>query len=231
MELNNKTAIVTGVSKGIGLATVEALLAQGMTVIGWGRTAPANLSHAQFHFVKCDVGNFASVEAAMQSTLAIAPAGIDVLVNNAGLGYFRIFDELTIEEMTEMMQTNVMGVFFVTKVVLPHMKERKLGHIVNIASIAATNGIPEGSVYCASKHAVRGFSSSLFKEARPFNVKVTCIYPGSVKTDFFVHYPTVQVNDNFMQAEDIANGVVYCLKTPANLLPVDLELRPMLLKM
>lgn len=231
MELKNKTAIVTGVSKGIGLATVEALLAQDMHVIGWGRTAPAAISHPHFNFVKCDVGDFASVEAAMQATLTFAPAGIDVLVNNAGLGYFRIFDELTIEEMTEMMQTNVMGVFFVTKVVLPHMKERKLGHIINIASIAATNGIPEGSVYCASKHAVRGFSSSLFKEARPFNVKVTCVYPGSVKTDFFVHYPTVQVNDNFMQPQDIANGVVYCLQTPANLLPVDLELRPMLLKM
>lgn len=231
MELKNKTAIVTGVSKGIGLATVEALLAQEMHVIGWGRTAPETISHPHFHFVKCDVGNYTSVEAAMHTTLSIATAGIDVLVNNAGLGYFRLFDELTIDEMTEMMQTNVMGVFFVTKVVLPYMKERKLGHIINIASIAATNGIPEGSVYCASKHAVRGFSSSLFKEARPFNVKVTCIYPGSVKTDFFVHYPTVQVNDNFMQPQDIANGVVYCLQTPANLLPVDLELRPMLLKM
>jgi short-subunit dehydrogenase len=97
--------------------------------------------------------------------------------------------------------------------------------------VAGTTGIPEGTVYCASKFAVRGFSQSLFKELRPFNIKVSCVYPGSVNTNFFDHYPAVQVNDQFMKASDIADSIIYLLETPANILPVDLELRPMQLKM
>jgi NADP-dependent 3-hydroxy acid dehydrogenase YdfG len=230
MEIKSKVAIVTGVSQGIGLATVQALLNEGATVIGWGRTPPENFTDSKFHFIQVDVSKHQQVLAAFEKTMAIATS-IDILINNAGLGYFRIFDELTIAEINEMLNTNVLGLMYCTHSILPLMKKHKTGHIINIASIAGTTGIPEGSVYCASKFAVRGFSQSLFKETRPFNVKVSCVYPGSVNTNFFEHYPAVKVNDDFMKPEEIAASIIHLLKTPENILPVDLELRPMRLRM
>ncbi len=231
MNLTEELIIVTGASKGIGLATVKLALEKGMKVCGWSRKAPANFSHPNFHFVACDVSNYSSVESAYQATLAHFNQSPFALLNNAGLGYFRLFDQLNQNEISEMIQTNVMGVLNCTKVVVSAMKENRKGHIIAVSSIAGTTGIPEGSVYCASKFAVRGFCQSLFKELRPFNIKVSCIYPGSVSTDFFANYPSVQVNDQFMKAEEVAASIFYLLETPANILPVDLELRPMQLKM
>lgn len=140
-------------------------------------------------------------------------------------------EELTLSEWNEMFDVNVKGTFLCCKVILPLMKQNKLGHIINISSIAGTQGLSEGSGYCASKFAVRGFSQSLYKEARTFNVKVSCIYPGSVQTDFFKNYPAITTNDDMMKPHEIANSIVHVLETPDNILPVDLELRPMRVKM
>ena len=231
MDLENKIAVVTGVSKGIGKATVEALLDKNVKVIGWGRTAPQGINHPDFLFVNCDVSDVNSIARAYNNTIEKWGERIDILINNAGLGYFKLMEELNLSEWNEMFDVNVKGTFLCCKVILPLMKQNKLGHIINISSIAGTQGLPEGSGYCASKFAVRGFSQSLYKEARPFNIKVSCIYPGSVKTDFFKNYPTVTTNDDMMKPHEIANSIVHVLETPDNILPVDLELRPMRVKM
>jgi short-subunit dehydrogenase len=98
---------------------------------------------------------------------------------------------------------------------------------VNIASIAGLEGYQQVSGYCATKFAVRGFSDALYKEVRDFGVKVTCVYPGSVKTDFFRHSANIKAHDNMLMPEDVAAQIVFALESPANYHPVNLEIRPL----
>jgi short-subunit dehydrogenase len=107
------------------------------------------------------------------------------------------------------------------------MKAQDEGHIVNISSIAGTLGIEQMAGYCGTKFAVRGISQTMYKELRNFGIKVTCIYPGSVKTNFFDKIPTVTVNDNMMMPEDLAATIVHCLKSHPNFHHVDVEVRPL----
>ena len=227
MDLTGKVAIVTGASKGIGRATVEALLARGVTVAGWGRTAPAGLVHDRFQFFECDVRDEHAVAEALTNTQRELGPDIHVLVNNAGLGIAGSVDGFSSDDWRLMFDTNVHGTFFCTRAVLPLMKRQQLGHVVNIASIAGTTGIENMAGYCATKFAVRGFSQSLFKEVRNDGIKVTCLYPGSTQTNFFDDIPGTAINDSMMRPEDIASAIVYSLETPDNFLIVDMEMRPL----
>ena len=103
----------------------------------------------------------------------------------------------------------------------------EMGHIINIASIAATTGIPKMAGYCATKHAVRGISQSMYKELREFGIKVTTIYPGSVKTNFFDNIEAIDANNNMMMPEDIASTILHVLQSPDNYHHVDIEVRPL----
>ena len=107
------------------------------------------------------------------------------------------------------------------------MKSMEEGHIVNISSIAGTNGIAGMAGYCGTKHAVRGISHSMFKELRNFGIKVSTIYPGSTNTNFFDEFSSVDSNNNMMRPEDIALTIIQVLETSANYLPVDIEVRPL----
>jgi len=227
MELQGKIAIVTGVSKGIGRATAEALLARGAVVAGWGRTAPEDLAHERFQFFECDVRDEVAVAEAFTNTQRELGQEIHVLVNNAGLGIAGPVDGFSSDDWRLMFDTNVHGTFYCSKATLPQMKRQQLGHIVNIASIAGTTGIENMAGYCATKFAVRGFSQSLFKEVRNDGIKVTCLYPGSTQTHFFDDIPGTQANDSMMQPEDIASAIVYALETPFNFHIVDVEMRPL----
>ena len=227
MDLTGKVAIVTGASKGIGRATVEALLARGVTVAGWGRTAPAGLVHDRFQFFECDVRDEHAVAEALTNTQRELGPNVHVLVNNAGLGIAGSVDGFSSDDWRLMFDTNVHGTFFCTRAVLPLMKRQQLGHVINIASIAGTTGIENMAGYCATKFAVRGFSQSLFKEVRNDGIKVTCLYPGSTQTNFFDDIPGTAINDSMMRPEDIASAIVYSLETPDNFLIVDMEMRPL----
>ncbi|MER2998754.1 SDR family oxidoreductase [Pontibacter populi] len=229
MDLQGKIAVVTGVSKGIGLSTVEALLEKGAIVAGWGRTKPA-LEHQDFHFFECDVRYPDSVQNAFDQTLSRLGVHIAVLVNNAGLGIAGKLDEQSIDDWQTMFETNVNGVFYCTRLVLPEMKEQGEGHIINISSIAGTTGIEEMSGYCGSKHAVRGISQSLYKEVRNYGIKVTCIYPGSVNTNFFDNFENITSRENMMRPEDIASTIVHALESHPNYHHVDIEVRPLMPK-
>jgi NADP-dependent 3-hydroxy acid dehydrogenase YdfG len=224
MNLEGKTAVVTGVSRGIGLATVRALLERGVKVSGWGRTNN-DIQDPNYMFVHTDVRNLDQVANAFNKTTANF-GQVDILINNAGLGYFKKLDHMPFELWKEMFDTNVHGIFFCTKAVLTGMKERQSGHIINISSIAGLEGIPEAVGYCGTKHAVRGISHALFKEVRKKGIKVTCIYPGSVETRFFDHYDFVTPNETMMQGADIAKAIVDVLESADNVVPLDLELRP-----
>ncbi|UOQ70324.1 SDR family oxidoreductase [Hymenobacter cellulosilyticus] len=226
MNLTGKIAILTGVSKGIGRATAEALLAKGAIVAGWGRSAPEGLQHERFQFFECDVRDEVAVQEAYVNTRRELGAEIHVLVNNAGLGISGEVDGFSSDDWKLMFDTNVHGMFFCTKAVLPQMKQQQEGHIINISSIAGTTGIEKMAGYCATKFAVRGFSQSLYKEVRNDGIKVTCFYPGSTQTNFFDDIPGTEANDSMMRPEDIADTIIYALETPFNFHLVDIEMRP-----
>jgi NADP-dependent 3-hydroxy acid dehydrogenase YdfG len=225
MDLTGKVCVVTGVSRGIGLATVQMLLDKDAVVIGVGRTNP-NINNDRFEFHTCDIRNHEAVESTVKSILSSHPA-VDVLINNAGLGYFGYIEETTIEQWKKMYETNVDGLFYMTKYLLPQMKEREHGHVINIASTAGLEGYPQVAAYCGTKHAVRAISESMYKELREFNVKVTCVYPGSVKTDFFNNTPAIDAHDWMLMPTDVATLIVNALETPDNCHQVNLELRPL----
>jgi NADP-dependent 3-hydroxy acid dehydrogenase YdfG len=227
MDLTGKVAIVTGASKGIGRATVEALLAKGMAVAGWGRTAPEGLTHDRFQFFECDVRDEVAVAEALTNTLRELGPEVHVLVNNAGLGIAGAVDGFQSEDWKLMFDTNVHGTFYCSRAVLPQMKRQQLGHIINIASIAGTTGIENMAGYCATKFAVRGFSQSLFKEVRNDGIKVTCVSPGSTQTNFFDDIPGTTANDSMMSPADIAGFIVFTLETPFNFHVVEVEMRPL----
>ena len=226
MELKNKIAIVTGCSKGIGLELVNQLLDKGMKVAGWSRTDP-NISDDNFFFVKTDVSDGTSVNNAFEETTSKFKGKVSILVNNAGMGHHGTMLDMSFDKWKEMFDINVHGIYFCSNAVVPGMKERDEGHIVNVGSIAGLNPIKGMVGYAGSKHAVTGISHSMFMELREFGIKVTCIYPGSVKTNFFDKIDAVEANDNMMRPEDVASSIVFCLETHENFLPVDFEVRPL----
>jgi NADP-dependent 3-hydroxy acid dehydrogenase YdfG len=226
MDLANKLVVITGVSSGIGLATAQAVLEKGAIVAGWGRR-PGPIDHPNFFFTEVDVRKQAAVERAHQQTVERAGKEVSVLVNNAGLGLQGLLEEQSVEDWHLMFDTNVHGLYYCTRVVLPAMKQQDEGHIINIASIAGLTGVEKMAGYCATKFAVRGMSQALFKEVREFGVKVTCLYPGSVNTKFFDHFENTTAPENMMQPEDVASTIMHVLQSPPNYHHVDIEVRPL----
>ncbi len=229
MTLKNKLAVITGVSSGIGLATTNALLSLEATVIGWGRTRP-DITHENFHFYPTDITSFDAVASAYAETTKAHGSTIDILINNAGMGVFAPMEETSNDDWHRMFDTNVHGLFYCSKLIIPGMKKNKSGYIINIASIAATMASPNLSGYCGTKYAVRGISHSMYKELRYDGIKVSAIYPGSVKTKFFDKIDAIEASDNMMMPEDIAGTIVHLLGTSPNYHTVDVEVRPLMPK-
>lgn len=226
MELIGKTAVITGVSKGIGLALLHELIQKGCSVFGLGRNMP-ELNNENFRFIETDVRDINSVNQAFRKLLQESSGKLDILINNAGLGYFGNVEELPPAHWDEMWQTNVNGTVYCTRQAVPVMKEKGSGHIINIASTAALEGMPLVSGYCATKWAVRGFSESIWRELRDYKIKVTCVYPGSVKTDFFRNSENIKPHDYMLMPEDVSSMIVRALETPDNFHQVNLEVRPL----
>lgn len=173
-----KTALVTGASKGIGLAISKQLINDGYLVYGVGRTEP-NFDHPNFHFIQMDLLKTETFELISETI-----PKLDVLINNAGVGYFRPLENLRESEIEEMIDLNLKVPVLLTKCFIPKLKESN-GHVINIGSQSALVGEKLGTAYCASKFGLRGFSESLFAECRKQEIKVTMINPGMVKSSFF----------------------------------------------
>lgn len=226
MELSGKRAIVTGVSKGIGLEVVKQLLQKGVQVVGWGRTSP-QLENEHFHFVSCDVSDEDSVNKAYEETEKIMGKDIRILVNNAGFGVAGNIEEMDAADWKAMFDTNVHGIFYSSRKVIPNMKKQDEGHILNVASIAGLNGVAKFAGYCGTKHAVRGISHAMYMELRDFGIKVSTIYPGSVRTNFFDDIEGMNAHENMMRPEDVASTIVQTLETHPNYFVADVECRPL----
>lgn len=183
-----QTWFITGAARGIGAEIVRVALAAGHQVAATGRD-PAKIAQAfpqapdRLLALALDVTDEAQAHTAAEA--AIARFGrIVVLVNNAGYGQLGAFEESTDADLRTQFETNVFGLMHVTRAVLPHMRAARAGHIFQLSSIAGLRGGAGGSLYCASKWAVEGFSESLAQEVEPFGIRVTCIQPGFFRTDF-----------------------------------------------
>ena len=175
-----KTVLITGASRGIGLATATLLTQQGYTVFGTSRQPQADTLNG-FTLLPLDVRDEDSVRRCVQ--MVIAQAGhIDVLINNAGHSLSGAVEEASAEDARQLFETNFFGVIRMTNTVLPHMRQATSGHIINISSLAGIIGVPYLGMYAASKHALEGYSASLRYELRQFGIHVSLIEPGDIQT-------------------------------------------------
>lgn len=181
-----KVVLITGASSGIGLATANYLHHQGYRVFGTKLPQESIPPHVYFDWVDLDVTQDESVQHCIETMMA-QTGRIDVLVNNAGAALTGSIEETSLEEARWQMEVNFWGMVKMTKVVLPHMRERRSGRIINMSSLLGLFGTPFSPFYVASKHAVEGFTKSLRYEVATFGIKVAMIEPGFVKTDLLKH--------------------------------------------
>ena len=236
MNLADSIAIVTGSSSGIGQSFAEQLLQKGATVYGLSRSFKRMEVHkkqlgnvgANYIPVQMDISDHDAIEHWVKQTFADANYYPDILINNAGLGYFDNVEDLSLEKFEQMMQVNVSGVFYLTRHITPLMKANyKICHIINIASVAALLGNPKISVYNATKYALRGFSDALFKELRYDGIKVSCFFPGSIATHFFDEIDEIEVHNGMMHPDEVAETLIFVLERSDNFLINELTIRPL----
>jgi 3-oxoacyl-[acyl-carrier protein] reductase len=152
---------------------------------------------------------------------------VGVLVNNAGVLIARPIGELTLEDWDATMATNLRGLFLMTRAVLPAMRARRRGDLVNVASLSARNGFAGGAAYAASKHAVLGFGRSLMLELRKEGIRVITICPGSVDTAMLRDQPMLKADpDRILQPDDVAETILHTLRLPDRALVSEVDLRP-----
>jgi 3-oxoacyl-[acyl-carrier protein] reductase len=232
MDYKGKTAIVTGGTKGIGLAIAEALAAEGMNVCVGARNvdevkqAVRELegTGAAATGAACDVRVYEEVEALVAHAVEEF-GGVDVLINNAGVGLSKLVEETSPEEFRAVLETNLFGVFHGCRAAIPELKKRGGGYIINISSLAGANPHPRMAAYNASKFALNGFTEALMQEVRHDRIKVSYVMPGSVNTEF--GGDTVSEERAWqLQPEDVARVVVSLLRHDERSLPSRVEIRP-----
>ena len=212
--MKEKVAIITGASKGMGKAGALILAENGFKVALAARSeellqelkSKIDQNGGDALIIPTDVSDEDSVKQLIQRILEHYGT-IDVLVNNAGVGYFARADEFTVDDYDNIFDVNVKGVFLATKYTVPHMISKKSGQIINIASVAGKNGFKSGTLYSASKHAVVGYTWSLREDLKEFGIKVSVVCPGSVVTGFGGKKPDFV--EWSLEVEDVAHAVMY----------------------
>ena len=231
--------IVTGGSKGIGLAIAQAFLARGMQVTisarkdadlqaaarTLGEADPSTtLGAGRVLAVRADVREPADAQRLVDETVRRF-GGVDVLVNNAGVGRFADVADLSLDDWRQVIDTNLSGVFYCTRAAIPVMKARGAGFIINISSLAGKNSFTTGAAYCASKAGLNAFSEALMQEVRHDNIRVSYVMPGSVATNFGDPFGAPDA-DWKLTPDDVARVVVDLIAHDARSLPSRVELRP-----
>ena len=233
-ELNDKVAVVTGGTRGIGYNIAEALVAEGAKVFVCGRN-PEFLKSAlsslgasakdRVDGIAADVRRYEDCRKLIHGA-AERFGGLDILVNNAGVGFFNPVDKLSIEEWDATIQTNLSGVFYCCHEAIPLMRKRGGGYIFNISSLAGVNPFAGGSAYNASKFGLNGFSEALMQDIRYDGIRVSYIMPGSVDTDFAAAPGSKPRTTWKLTGEDVAKAVIDLYKFPKSALASRIEMRP-----
>ena len=222
-KLKNKKAIITGGGRGLGKATAIAFAKEGIDIAITGRNETVlkeTVSELQTFGIKAiysvfDVSNYEDVRRGINNILK-SLGSIDILVNNAGIAAFGSFNEMEVSQWSQIIQTNLMGMYYVTKEVLPHLISQNGGDIINVASTAGLNGNANISAYSASKFAVIGMSDSLMKEVRKNNIRVCTLTPSTIESDMSIELGIANrdSHDSVLQPEDFAELIVAGLKLP-----------------
>jgi NAD(P)-dependent dehydrogenase (short-subunit alcohol dehydrogenase family) len=230
-ELKNKTALITGGSKGIGYGIAAAMIEQNMNVAITSRSQKAaneaaqklnEMGKGQALGIAADVRNEAEQLSAVDQILS-KWGKLDVLIANAGLGHFGPVEDMTTDQWKETIDTNLTGVFYSVKAAVPALKKSE-GYIITIASLAGTNFIAGGAAYNASKFGLVGFTQAIMLDLRDKGIKVSTIMPGSVATDF---NQSGGGDESWkIQSEDIGQMVIDLLKMNPRTLPSKIEVRP-----
>ena len=233
MELQNKVALITGASKGIGRATALLLAKKGVRLAISARNRELLESLAR----EIDVDTFVySGDMSRENEIKTFIEGavdhfkqLDILINNAGLGIFKPITETSTADWDTMFNLNVRGLFIATRLAIPYLRKQKSSAIINVASLAGKNALANAAGYVATKHAVVGFSRSLMLEERKNGIRVLTICPGSVNTPFFSGANNVfapKSPDKILQAVDVASAIVHMLEMPDNATISEIDLRP-----
>ncbi len=239
----NKTVLITGATSGIGEACAKKFAADGDRLIITGRRAD-RLNALKIELEKDFSSSVLALVFDVQDRKAVAEnlgtlsaewQHIDLLINNAGLAAGKdSFDTADINDWEAMLHTNVLGLLYVSKLIVPHMMANKKGHIVNIGSIAGKEVYENGNVYCASKFAVDAISKSMRIDLLKHSIKVTCIHPGAVETEFsLVRFKGDEKKANAayngivpLNGHDIADAIFYCTQLPDHVCINDLVITP-----
>ncbi|MEJ5226696.1 SDR family oxidoreductase [Thermodesulfovibrio sp.] len=237
-SIKGKTAIITGASKGIGLAVAQKFAQEGanLMLIARSEATLKDLSvklerenDVKVIYAKADLTNSKDIESAFE-IFSKNFNTLDILVNNAGRGIFNYIHNGSPAEWREVIDLNLTGLIHLTNLSVKLMIPQKNGHIVNISSVAGRVGIPGWSVYCATKWGVVGFSESIRKELLKYNIRVSVIEPGVVTTEWGENMPhewiTQRSQMKALKPEDIAEAVYYVVTQPANVSVSELLIRP-----
>jgi NAD(P)-dependent dehydrogenase (short-subunit alcohol dehydrogenase family) len=229
ISLENQVAVVTGAGRGIGRAVAIELAQLGMRVALTSRTR-ADLEETArgvpgAHVAPADIRNRGEVEG-MLSGVVDRFGPIDVLINSAGVYHFGPVVEATDDDFDSVVETNLKGIFFASRAVLPSMIKRRKGYIINIASIAGKVGSPGRALYCASKFGVVGFSQALAEEVRAHGIRVSVVCPGSTNTDFSPKETADKSRERMLQPADVAHAVRMLLGQESNSFISEIVMRP-----
>lgn len=231
-NLENKTALITGGSKGIGYGIAAALVEQGMKVAITGRSKEGVEAAAEqlnktgkgkALGIEADVRDYSSQENAVEKVME-KWGRLDLLIANAGIGHFASIEDLTLAQWHETIDTNLTGVFYSIKAAFNALKESK-GFFISISSLAGTNFFAQGSAYNASKFGVTGFTQAVMLDIRKHGIRCTTIMPGSVATYFNNHVPN-EKDAWKIQIEDLGQIVVDLMQMHPRTLPSKIEVRP-----
>jgi 3-oxoacyl-[acyl-carrier protein] reductase len=233
-KVEEKVALVTGGSRGIGLATARALLKSGCRVFicattdNGVREATEALKSEGLDQVAggvCDVRSYEQVRSMMRSA-GERFGGLDILVNNAGIGNFKNIEHMDPEDWCAVIETNLSGVFYCCHEAIPMMRRRGGGYIINVGSLAGKNAFAGGAAYCASKHGLIALSEALMQEVRYDHIRVSCVMPGSVNTGFGLSTGEDPAKTWKLLPEDVAGTIIHLLEMDPRALTSRVEIRP-----
>jgi len=232
-SLVGKVAVVTGGSRGIGLAIARALVGEGVNVAVTGRNG-SHLDEARRRLERAGPGRVETLLADVRKESEIRHAadaaaarfgGLDILINNAGVGLFAPVADMTPEQWSEVIDTNLTGVFYACHAAIPHLRRRGGGFIINISSLAGKNAFASAAAYCASKSGLNAFSEALMQELRYDDIRVSYVMPGSVATGFSGGEEAGGAAWK-LAPDDVAQVVLDLLRHDPRSLPSRVEMRP-----